>query len=84
MITTIALIVGSMALGALAVAAYWALDAHRTEVAAAESERISEALSRYELGPAKRQCDCCGRLADLSRCWAYGIETFACEACRGG
>ncbi len=27
-------------------------------------------------------CDCCGRLAEVSRSWAYGIETWACEKCR--
>jgi hypothetical protein len=31
-----------------------------------------------------RECDCCGKLAVLSRCWAYGIETFACDECRDG
>ena len=29
------------------------------------------------------QCDCCGRQRELSRVWAFGIETFACEECRG-
>lgn len=29
-------------------------------------------------------CDCCDKLAPLSRCWAAGgIETFACAECRG-
>ena len=28
------------------------------------------------------ECDCCGKEAPLSRCWAGGIETFACEECR--
>jgi hypothetical protein len=30
-----------------------------------------------------RECDCCGEMKLLSRCLAYGIETFACDACRG-
>lgn len=30
------------------------------------------------------QCDCCGRMAWVSRCWAAGgVETFACDDCRG-
>lgn len=28
-------------------------------------------------------CDCCGKNRPLSRCWASGIETFACDECRG-
>lgn len=28
-------------------------------------------------------CDCCGRMRPLTRCWAYGIETFACDECLG-
>ena len=31
-------------------------------------------------------CDCCGQStprALISRCWAYGIETYACPVCRG-
>lgn len=28
------------------------------------------------------ECDCCGHIAPLSRCWASGVETFACEGCR--
>jgi hypothetical protein len=32
----------------------------------------------------KQECDCCGQLvASLSRCWVTGIETFACDECRG-
>lgn len=29
------------------------------------------------------ECDCCGKLAVLQRCWPMGIETFACDDCRG-
>lgn len=29
------------------------------------------------------ECDCCGQMRALERCWAYGIETFACDECRG-
>jgi hypothetical protein len=32
------------------------------------------------------QCDCCARMVprdEISRCWAHGIETFACDDCRG-
>lgn len=30
------------------------------------------------------QCDCCGEMvAEVNRCWAFGIETFACGKCRG-
>lgn len=29
------------------------------------------------------ECDCCGNRGELSRCWVSGIETFACEVCRG-
>lgn len=33
---------------------------------------------------AQGYCDCCDKLATLSRCWAAGgIETFACAECRG-
>lgn len=28
------------------------------------------------------ECDCCGKLAVLTRCEAFGIETFACDECR--
>jgi hypothetical protein len=29
-------------------------------------------------------CDCCdAKVRKLYRCWAYGIETFACAKCRG-
>lgn len=31
----------------------------------------------------KAECDCCGYFRPLSRTWAYGIETFACDQCRG-
>jgi hypothetical protein len=29
-------------------------------------------------------CDCCGERRPVSRCVAYGIETYACAECRGG
>jgi hypothetical protein len=32
------------------------------------------------------QCDCCAQYVardQITRCWAYGIETYACDACRG-
>ena len=29
------------------------------------------------------ECDCCGRKRELTRCWPFGIETFACDECRG-
>jgi hypothetical protein len=33
-------------------------------------------------------CDCCGKHRPLSRCWTgvgvSGIETWACDECRGG
>ena len=32
------------------------------------------------------QCDCCAQYVardQIARCWAYGIETYACAACRG-
>lgn len=30
------------------------------------------------------ECDCCSRLRPLTRTWtSCGIETFACDACRG-
>ena len=28
-------------------------------------------------------CDCCDKERNLTRCWAAGIETFACWECRG-
>jgi hypothetical protein len=32
--------------------------------------------------PFHADCDCCDRKnVPLRRCWAYGIETFACEEC---
>jgi hypothetical protein len=39
--------------------------------------------SEWCAGPAVNQCDCCGQATELTRCEAYGIETFACEKCRG-
>jgi hypothetical protein len=35
--------------------------------------------------PELATCDCCDKSVpaeEISRCWAYGIETFACEECR--
>lgn len=33
---------------------------------------------------ASGECDCCGRSPlVLTRCWVTGIETFACDECRG-
>jgi hypothetical protein len=30
------------------------------------------------------ECDCCGKVRELTRCWtSCGIETFACDECRG-
>lgn len=29
------------------------------------------------------ECDCCGEVRLLARCWAAGTETFACDECRG-
>ncbi len=26
-------------------------------------------------------CDCCGKRRPVSRVWAYGMETYACEEC---
>jgi hypothetical protein len=37
-----------------------------------------------DYGPHMGECDCCGGQRPLTRCWAYGIETYACEECRGG
>jgi len=34
-------------------------------------------------GKGCRECDCCGHVKPLSRCWASGVETFACDKCRG-
>ncbi len=28
-------------------------------------------------------CDCCDEYRALERCWPQGIETFACDECRG-
>ena len=36
-----------------------------------------------QLGDPVGQCDCCGKMRPLSQCWAFGIETWACEECRG-
>ena len=30
------------------------------------------------------ECDCCGRRLPVSRVRVHGIETWACEECRGG
>lgn len=35
--------------------------------------------------PETAQCDCCGDMKprdEISRIWAFGIETFACDECR--
>lgn len=30
------------------------------------------------------ECDCCSKVRELTRCWtSCGIETFACDECRG-
>ncbi len=29
------------------------------------------------------QCDCCNEQRPLSQCWASGVETWACDECRG-
>jgi hypothetical protein len=41
---------------------------------------ISEVVDEVH---ALADCDCCGKEAPLSRCFSYGLETFACDACRG-
>jgi hypothetical protein len=28
-------------------------------------------------------CDCCEKYRPLSLCWAHGLETWACDECRG-
>ena len=28
-------------------------------------------------------CDCCGKRREVSKCWVSGLETFACDECRG-
>ena len=29
------------------------------------------------------ECDACGKMKPgVSKCWAYGIETYACDDCR--
>lgn len=36
--------------------------------------------------PELYECDCCGKMVEpdcMARCWPFGIETFACEECRG-
>ena len=29
------------------------------------------------------QCDCCERMKPLTQCWLGGLETWACDECRG-
>lgn len=29
------------------------------------------------------ECDCCGKRGAVSKCFAFGIETYACDDCRG-
>jgi hypothetical protein len=44
----------------------------------ANTARVTERL--------RAQCDCCEQYVardQITRCWAYGIETYACDACRG-
>lgn len=44
-----------------------------------DDDEIDEAPELYE-------CDCCGKMVEpdsISRCWPFGIETYACEKCRG-
>jgi hypothetical protein len=90
MITMVACIIGAMALFALGVAVWMVVMVRREEMAELQAERTSEALSHWRLGPLKAApkllvCDCCGRRCEtVSRCWYAGIETFACEQCRGG
>jgi hypothetical protein len=34
--------------------------------------------------PKMYECDCCGKVRELTRCsTSCGIETFACDECRG-
>jgi hypothetical protein len=43
------------------------------------------ARAEYERREYWKECDCCGeKRAELTRCWAFGIETFACDECREG
>jgi hypothetical protein len=38
----------------------------------------------YDDGEQRGTCDVCERQhVPVSRCWAAGIETFACDECRG-
>lgn len=91
MITVVACIIGGMILIAVAVAVWCVALAHQEDMAELEGERLAAAMGFWNLGPPEpaepklARCDCCGgRCETVSRCWYAGIETFACEECRGG
>ena len=50
-----------------------------------EDEEI-EHCTRFSADPEDEeeagQCDCCGEYRPLTHCWAFGIETYACDECR--
>jgi hypothetical protein len=48
------------------------------EADACEAE-IAEAVDEVH---GLADCDCCGKERPLSRCFSYGLETFACDECR--
>ena len=44
---------------------------------------MTEYRFRHVIDGQQRSCDCCGRNAELGMVIAYGIETWACDRCRG-
>lgn len=41
-----------------------------------------ESETLREFGLAEGECDCCGEIAQLTRSWVCGLETWACESYR--
>lgn len=37
---------------------------------------------QFDTGDPIADCDCCGKHRPVSKLWAFGIETWACEECR--
>jgi hypothetical protein len=89
MITTIALIVGGIALAGLVAAVGAMVYLNRKwDREEAEGARLAIASGFMRLGPGEKpprpkRCDCCNAVdLTVSRSWYAGIETFACDRCR--
>jgi hypothetical protein len=59
-------------------------DAWKTRSDLDEEARWPNQPETEEPEPPRFSCDCCGEpSSSVTRLWVYGLETFACNKCRG-